>query len=392
MSHFLANCARKFAATGVVVAFLCQPVLWAEAGEKTYNPAKNLARMNCGAQIDWVSPAGHGATAPIVGEQNQSPTALVWDDNTLSCPLPVGDTTFIVTLPKITLLDRFAFINENAAARGEFQLAVSNYRLSPNDSRWIAVEGSKRLTGNRDFNLSILGVEARYVKLSFHIEKEGRLAGLGLYGEPTLQGFADQHDPNLQSSYLLASTRPRTRPEDTLNFNFANLYARAHVVQVSSGSFPLASRMIDDDVVTAFSFSPSDPNPTAIVELDESKQLHRVSAVYQMEGARLDVYLLNDLTQDGADLRNTKPVASVVDAVGGKAAVDFEPRGARYVALRWTRQKAKNGPFEVAEVAAFSVVPLSVLDLAEVPSFVQTDFTNSLGTLADPPAIVPVSP
>ena len=392
MSHFRANCARKLASISMVVAFLCQPVLRTEAGEKTYNPAKNLARMNCGAQIDWVSPAGHGATAPIVGEQNQSPTALVWDDNTLSCPLPVGDTTFIVTLPKITLLDRFAFINENAAARGEFQLAVSNYRLSPNDSRWIAVEGSKRLTGNRDFNLSILGVEARYVKLSFHIEKEGRLAGLGLYGEPTLQGFADQHDPNLQSSYLLASTRPRTRPEDTLNFNFANLYARAHVVQVSSGSFPLASRMIDDDVVTAFSFSPSDPNPTAIVELDESKQLHRVSAVYQMEGARLDVYLLNDLTQDGADLRNTKPVASVVDAVGGKAAVDFEPRGARYVALRWTRQKAKNGPFEVAEVAAFSVVPLSVLDLAEVPSFVQTDFTNSLGTLADPPAIVPVSP
>jgi len=124
MSHFRANCARKLAIIGMVVAFLCQPVLRTEAGEKTYNLAKNLARMNCGAQIDWVSPAGHGATAPIVGEQNQSPTALVWDDNTLSCPLPVGDTTFIVTLPKITLLDRFAFINENAAARGEFQLAV----------------------------------------------------------------------------------------------------------------------------------------------------------------------------------------------------------------------------------------------------------------------------
>jgi len=392
MSHFLANCAQKLATIGMVVAFLCQPVLRTEAGEKTYNPAKNLARMNCGAQIEWVSPAGRGAAVPIVGEQNKSPTALLWDDNTLSCPLPEGDTTFVITLPKIALLDRFAFINENGRARGEVHLAVSNYRLSPNDSKWTRVDGPTRLTVNGRFNLSMVGVEAKYVKASFHIEKEGRLAGLGLYGEPTLQGFAEQHDPNLQSAYMLASARPRTRPEDTLNFNFANLYARARVVQVSSGSLPLARRMIDDDVVTAFSFSPSDPNPTAIIELDESKRLNRVSAVYQMEGARLDVYLLNDLTQDGGDLRNTKPVASVVDAVGGKAAVDFEPRGARYVALRWTRQKAKNGSFEVAEVGAFSFMPLSVLDLAEAPSFVQTDFSNTLGTLADPPAIVPVSP
>src|SRR5882724_5568302 len=170
-----ASCTWKLAIIGVG-ALLCQPLVGAEPVEKAYNAAKNLARMNCGAHIECVSSGSRVAAL----QNNRSPAALVWDDYTLGCPLPKGDTTFIITLPKITLLDRFAFINENAAACGEFQVAVSNYRLSPNDSRWIPVEGSKRLTDNRDFNLSILGVEARYVKLSFHIEKEGRLAGLGL--------------------------------------------------------------------------------------------------------------------------------------------------------------------------------------------------------------------
>jgi hypothetical protein len=399
MRHFPANCARNLATIGVVGVLLCQPLIGAEPVEKAYNAAKNLARMNCGAHIECVSSGGRAAAAPIVGKH---PAALVWDDYTLSCPLPKGDTTFIITLPKITLLDRFAFINENAAARGEFQLTVSNYRLSPNDSRWIPVEGTKRLTGNRDFNLSILGVEARYVKLSFHIEKEGRFAGLGLYGEPTLEGFAEQNDPRIQSASRLASTRPAARPKNTLYFNFANLYARARIVYVSSGSLPLARRMIDDDGVTAFSFSSSDLHPTAIIELARTQQLHRVSAVYQMEGGRLDVYLLNDLRGDGADILNAKPVASIVNGNGGKAAVDFEPHGARYVALRWTRQDGHNEAFEVAEVGAFSVAPPSVLELEQPPSFTMasthmtgdggSDFSNTLGTLANPPTIGPVSP
>jgi hypothetical protein len=402
MTHFPANRAWKLAIIGVAGTLICQPLLAAEAtiNEKAYNPAKNLARMICGAHIECVSSTGRITAVPIVGEQNQSPTALVWDDNTLSCPLPEGDITFVVTLPKITLLDRFAFINENAAARGEFQLAVSNYRLSPHDSRWVPVEGSKRLTGKRDFNLAMLGVEARYVKLSFHVEKQGRLAGLGLYGEPTLQSFAEQNDPRVQSAYLLASTRSARRLEDTLNFNFANLYASARVVYVSSGWLPLARRMIDDDAVTAFSFSASDPRPTAIIELAKGQRLHRVSATYQVEDGRLDVYLLNDLN---AHLENIEPVASIVDLAGGKAAVDFDPQGARYVALRWTRTKSRGGRFEVAEIGAFSVVPLSLLDMQQVPAAFpdgsvhfpgegKLDFSNGLGTLANPPVVASVSP
>jgi hypothetical protein len=356
-----------------------------------------------GAHIECVSSTGRITAVPIVGKQNQSPTALVWDDNTLSCPLPEGDITFVVTLPKITLLDRFAFINENAVARGRFQLAVSNYRLSPQDSRWVPVEGSKRLTGKRDLNLAMLGAEARYIKLSFHVEKEGRLAGLGLYGEPTLQSFAEQNDPRVQGASMLASTRSARRLEDTLNFNFANLYASARVVYVSSGWLPLARRMIDDDALTAFSFSATDPRPTAIIEFSKNQRLHRVGATYQVEDGRLDVYLLTDLNRDSANLENIEPVASIVDPAGGKAAVDFDPQGARYVALRWTRNKSRGRPFEVAEIGAFSVVPLLLLDMQQAPAAFadgsthfpgegKLDFSDGLGTLPDPPVVASVSP
>ena len=130
-----------------------------------------------------------------------------------------------------------------------------------------------------------------------------------------------------------------------LNFNFANLYAQAQIVYVSSGAENYAERMIDDDVITAFQFAPADPNPTVIVELAERERLHRISALYKMEAGRLDVFLLQELGTNPGDLSGRTPIASVTDETGGgKAAVDFDPHGARYVALRWTpAEKAPQG-------------------------------------------------
>jgi hypothetical protein len=191
------------------------------------------------------------------------------------------------------------------------------------------------------------------------------------------------------------------RAENALTFNFANLYARAHVVFVSSGPTPLAGRVIDDDVLTAFRFSASDTHPTVIIELVENERLHRVSAVYKAGAGRLNVYLLPELNKDPGDLRDVKPIASIADRSGnGKTAVNFDPQGARYVALRWTGDRPGGEAFELAEISAFGVPPLSFFDLNQVPDVVTHrfpgeggfDFSNALGTLADPPAIASISP
>ena len=345
------------------------------------NPAKNLARMNCGATINLIGPDGRIVT---VTDRNSSAKALLFDDDTLGYPLPEGDTTFLLSFPRTSMLDRFTFVNENASAEGEMKISVSNYRLSAQSSKWNEVNGSTSFTGKRLFDLSLLGTEARFVKLSFHVTKPGSIAGLGLYGGQSLQKFAARQRGVIRVTNS-AATR---RLEDMLNFNFANLYARARIVFVSSGIEEYAKRMIDDNVVTSFEFAPADPHPTVIVELADRERLHRVSAVYKMEKGRLDVFLLQDLGTNPGDLSGATPVASVTDTTGGgKAAVEFDPHGARYVVLRWTPADANalHG-FEVAEVSAFGEMPLSMLSTQELPD-IYAD--NSIGLMSPPLVVQP---
>src|SRR2546421_8284838 len=345
------------------------------------NPAKNLARMNCGATIDLVGPDGR--IVPVTNK-NSSAKALLLDDNTLSYELPEGDTTFVLSFPRTAALDRFTFVNENASAAGEMKISVSNYRLPAQSSKWNEVSSGTSFTGKRLFDLSLLGTEARFVKLSFHVTKAGSIAGLGLYGGQSLPKFAARQ----RGVIRVTNTTATRRLEDMLNFNFSNLYPRARIGFISSGMEEYAKRMIDDNVVTAFQFAPADPAPTVIVELADRERLHRVSAVYKMEKGRLDVFLLQDLGANSGDLSGATPVASVTDTDGGgKAAVDFDPHGARFVALRWTPADAK-GPhgFEVAEVSAFGEMPLSMLSTQELPD-IYAD--NSIGLMSPPLVVQP---
>ena len=373
------------------------------AAEALSNSAKNLARMNCGAKIECFTPDGQEASIATADGNNQSAAALIMDDDTLSCPLKEGETTFIITLPSTSLVDRFRFLNENATARGELIISVSNYQLPVASSKWVEVDGRIPITNKRVFNVSMLGVEARYVKLSFHVEHAGRIASLGLYGGETLQRFAKRQGHLAFASKTVATSR---RLEDRLNFNFANLYAKTRVVYVSSGSIQAAQRMIDDDNETTFRFDPTDLRPTVIFELAHEERLHRVSARYAMAGGHMEVFLLEKLSAEAGDLGNAKPIALVANRAADKAAVDFEPRGARYVALRWTPEGTGDRSLEVAEVAAFGDVPLAMLQVNEAPELYASsysgvpvaggqaspDISSNLGTLAVPPVLPNVSP
>ncbi len=175
------------------------------------------------------------------------------------------------------------------------------------------------------------------------------------------------------------------RPEGTADLDLAKLYAGARVVYVSSGAIAFAARMIDD-TRRAFRFSGSDLHPTAIIELAQSQQLHRVSVAYPTKGTRLDVYLLNELPKHGGDLLAQKPIASIVDPPDrGETAVDLAPTLARYVALQWTRNKATSEPFEVAGISALSVVPREQNPAAFAD-------LSKLTPPTDPPTIPSVSP
>jgi hypothetical protein len=164
----------------------------ADAAAEESGAAKNLAQIHCGAKIDCITPDGRLVAVSSAGEKNSITAALILDDDTLSCPLQEGETTFIISFPKTSTLDRFTFINENAEVQGEMKIAVSNDRLPADSPKWTDVSGKTAFTSKRLFNLSMVGVEARYVKLSFHVEKGSRVAALGLFGGVLFEKFANR--------------------------------------------------------------------------------------------------------------------------------------------------------------------------------------------------------
>ena len=128
------------------------------------------------------------AGAPPNGSRNHAVEAkaqiatkfMVMDRDTISSPLPEGDTTFIIFLAQGSTLERFTFINESQPARGELRIAVANERLSAESDKWRSVDGPVSFKHKRLFNVSMLGVEAKYLRLAFHIEHEenvGRVTG-----------------------------------------------------------------------------------------------------------------------------------------------------------------------------------------------------------------------
>jgi hypothetical protein len=108
----------------------------------------------------------------------QSQTSLTLENKPLHYSLPEGETILIIQVPNAALLDRFTFMNEDTV-RGALKIAVSNVRLPATDPTWNAVSGDIAFAHKRLFNLSMVGVEAKYVKLSFRVTKEDRIADFG---------------------------------------------------------------------------------------------------------------------------------------------------------------------------------------------------------------------
>lgn len=133
-------------------------------GAASDQDAQNSVRVEC------VSPTGQLSDISNKHEHEKQIASIV-DGETISCALPEGLTTFIIALPKNGLSDRFVFLNENATARGELKIAVANSALPPNSSKWTEVEGIVPFANKRLFNLSMLGVDTRFVRLSFRVEK-----------------------------------------------------------------------------------------------------------------------------------------------------------------------------------------------------------------------------
>ena len=126
--------------------------------------------VNQGPQIEYIAPDGKFCSLSAANPAAHKSTAAFVDSETVSCALKEGETTFIIELPKNALRDRLTFLNENAAACGELRIAVSDSPLTVDSSKWVEVDGIVPFAHKRLFKLSILGVETKFVRLSFRVD------------------------------------------------------------------------------------------------------------------------------------------------------------------------------------------------------------------------------
>ena len=393
--------------SGALILLLAAAASLAPVSAASADETSNLVRTSNGAEIECTTPDGR---TELVTAETHRGSALVMNDETMSCDLQEGRTTFVIKLPSTSLLDRFTFVNENAAAAGDLKISVSNYQLAATSPKWVEVDGNITFSRKRLFNLSMVGVEARYLRLSFNVASGGRIGAVGVFGGQKIDHSAWIAAGDRQLA-LVAKTAPDSKNKKRKDgFNFAKAQAKARVVHVSSGSLSAAQEMIDNNRETGFRFSPTDRHPTVIVELAQNEELNRVSSLYKMPGGgRVDVFLLSDISKSATDINYQQPVASATDENGdGEAAVDFDPEGTRYVAIRFSPAAAIQGEgagFEVTEINAYGNTPVGLVDALGAPDVYASNFSgaqfsgqgsqdlsSSLGTLAVPPSIPAVSP
>jgi hypothetical protein len=128
------------------------------------SPTKNST------QIEYIAPDGQFSSLTAAHPAPHKPAAAFVDNDTISCALKEGETTFIIELPNNAPRDRFTFLNENAAACGELRIAVSDSPLPADSPKWTEVDGIVPFAHKRLFKLSMLGVETKFVRLSFKVD------------------------------------------------------------------------------------------------------------------------------------------------------------------------------------------------------------------------------
>jgi hypothetical protein len=172
---------KSWRAIVLILATTSSGAFGAPAASATSSDRPNVAQTNA---IERITPDGQ--STPVALKSQTDRNILTLDNDTISCPLREGDTTFIISLARSSTLDRFTFINENTAARGELRIAVSNEKLSADSDKWMPVDGAVSFKRKRLFNLSMLGVDAKYVRLTFHVEHETDMAALGWQSTRTI--------------------------------------------------------------------------------------------------------------------------------------------------------------------------------------------------------------
>jgi len=294
---------RAFTAVVVLLNVCLQPVGAAETelirslemdqpGKAIY--PKNLARQHLGTSLSVGYNLPGSAPGGPANESDEVTLALLSDDATINCFVPVGRHAYIISMTSIQTVNRFSFLNNSAA--GSVSIAVSN-TLWPQDSpKWQQAQQPKEFAGPGVVSRDLGFREAKYVKVDFDIRQSGHIASFGLFGSSTTDLYRMRKKSRITPGAIPMFVPPAQSSRDSLNCDLAALYAKSRVAYVSSAAKQQdVNLMVDDMPDTGYAFEPGDANPTMILDLRRQYDLRR--AVFQVAGppGLLKLYLLDEL-------------------------------------------------------------------------------------------------
>jgi hypothetical protein len=316
---------------------------------------ENLARYYYGARVE----ASHGSAA-----------ALLCDDPTVGYALPTGATTLLVSFSKIENVDSISFLN--LAAKGSVKIAISSAKLPADSPQWRQV--TQQELSSDVIKAKVGPTEAKYIRLTFDVSEQGRIAALGIYSTPSLSAFTMPRARNL-------SAEEKSQTFSLISCNLADVHARSRVLYVTSGDDIIkASNMIDGQPGSTYTFGAADGTPATVIDLGKPTTLRRIVALYAARHAAVDFYVLQSLPGaqsaqglqlNDATLAKLTPVGSVLDEGAGRAAVDFPEMTGRYILVKWAPVGQQDAPFSVAEISAFGTT--TNLTFAAIGSRINSD-------------------
>ena len=298
---------------GLAVGPVCQTIQAAEtvAASAPATPTLDLARSSAGTQLQVREP---GAT-----EDSRAAQVLIGDDASASYTLGAGTTSMILTLDKIQLLNRLSFANQGA--EGRVSVWVSDVKLPVDSAAWHATGAAETFSGSGVVDCDLGSVEARYVKVNFTTRQSGRLATLSLVGLPAFNAAQ-----TVTSAYVGAPEKV-DRPSLSVSLNFVNLGSAAKVVGISkASSLGNVQNMKTGNPEAAYTFDPTDPTPTLVVDLGSRQSPDNVICAYKAPAGRLDLYLVDNPTdRDDQSVSLNYVTAPSVQPVSNDGAARSKP-------------------------------------------------------------------
>jgi len=221
---------RFFHVSKIAGILLMTAPKWCTGGNLPETSAQSgkMNQMTSGARIECVTPDGHTGQVSKLATSDPGTAALIMEDDTVTCLLQEGQTDFVVELPQAPVVDRLTFLNENAVARGELKIAVSNKRLRPDSPAWVEVDGIVPFSHKRLFGVSLLGIDAKFVRLSFRVEKAGRIAPVTV----------SEKEEALEDPAVALNEKPfdASAMDDALNSDFAKVQGREGILLSANAS------------------------------------------------------------------------------------------------------------------------------------------------------------